>query len=102
MFSATGAGVCRFFIISPNVTSNQTMNMELYIDDVLVVASGQVSSRTVSPLSLVGEYRGPVNNANYYGTYLTPANLKFNNKFEVRRAGGAATSFVIVYNIIGV
>ena len=102
VFSATGAGVCRFFIISPNVTSNQTMNMELYIDDVLVVSSGQVSSRTVSPLSLVGEYRGPVNNASYYGTYLTPADLKFNNKFEVRRAGGAATSFVIVYNIIGV
>ena len=99
---ATGAGICQFFIISPNTTSSQTMMMEVYCDDVLVITSGQVSSRTVSPLSLVGEYRGPVNNNSYMGTYLNHGNLKFNNKFEVRRAGGAATSFVIIYKIIGV
>ena len=99
---ATGAGICQFFIISPNATSTQTMSMEVYCDDVLVITSGEVSSRTVSPLSLVGEFRGPVNNSSYYGTYLNHGNLKFNNKFEVRRAGGAATSFVIVYKIIGV
>lgn len=102
VLSVTGAGICQFFIISPNATSNQTMSMEVYCDDLLVISSGQVSSRTVSPLSLVGELKNPVNNASYYGTYLNHGNLKFNNKFEVRRAGGAATSFVIVYKIIGV
>ena len=101
VFSATGAGVCRFFIISPNVTSNQTMNMEVYLDDVLVISSGQVNSRTASPLSLVGEYHGHISTS-YSGIFLNHGNLKFNSKFEVRRAGGVATSFLIGYKIIGI
>ena len=102
ILTATGAGICQFFIISPNTTSNQTIQMEVYCDDTLVISTGNVSSRTVRPISLVGEYRSNVNNASYYGTYLNHGNLKFNNKFEVRRAGGVATSFIMMYKIIGV
>lgn len=101
VLTVTGAGVCQFFIMSPNVTSNQTMSMELYLDDVLVISSGEVNSRTASPLSLVGEYHGHISTS-YSGVFLNHGNLKFNNKFEVRRAGGAATSFVIGYKIIGI
>jgi len=101
VLSVTGAGVCQFFIMSPNATSNQTMSMEVYLDDVLVISSGQVSSRTVSPLSLVGDYHGHISTS-YPGVFLNHGNLKFNNKFEVRRAGGEATSFIIGYKIIGI
>ena len=102
VLTATGAGVCQFFIISPNTTSSQTVALEVYCDDVLVLSSGTLSSRTVRPISLVGEHRAPYNNGSYYGTYLNHGNLKFNSKFEVRRAGGTATSFVIMYKILGV
>ena len=101
VLSVTGAGICQFFIISPNTSSNQTMNMEVYLDDVLVISSGQVNSRTASPLSLVGEYHGHISTS-YPGVFLNHGNLKFNSKFEVRRAGGVATSFLIGYKIIGV
>ena len=102
LLTATGAGICQFFIVSPNTTSNQTTTLEVYCDDVLVLTTGNVSSRTVRPVSLVGEYRSPVANTSYYGSYLNHGNLKFNNKFEVRRAGGVATSFLIMYKIVGV
>ena len=101
VLSVTGAGICQFFIISPNASSNQTMNMEVYLDDVLVISSGQVNSRTASPLSLVGEYHGHISTS-YSGIFLNHGNLKFNSKFEVRRAGGVATSFLIGYKIIGI
>lgn len=102
LLTATGAGVCQFFIVSPNTTSNQTCTLEVYCDDVLVMTTGNISSRTVRPVSLVGEYRSPVANSSYYGSYLNHGNLKFNSKFEVRRAGGVATSFIIMYKIVGV
>lgn len=102
LLTATGAGICQFFIVSPNTSSNQTTILEVYCDDVLVLNSGNLTSRTLRPISLVGEHRGPYNNGSYYGTYLNHGNLKFNNKFEVRRGGGVATSFIIMYKIIGV
>tara|TARA_Y100000816_G_scaffold182025_1_gene131786 strand:+ start:750 stop:2816 length:2067 start_codon:yes stop_codon:yes gene_type:complete len=102
ILTATGAGICQFFIISPNTTSNQTTQLEVYCDDTLVISTGNISSRTVRPVSLVGEYRSNVNSASYYGTYLNHGNLKFNNKFEVRRVGGVATSFIMMYKILGV
>ena len=78
VLSVTGAGICQFFIISPNASSNQTMNMEVYLDDVLVLSSGQVNSRTASPLSLVGEYHGHISTS-YSGIFLNHGNLKFNS-----------------------
>ena len=91
------------FIIVRNASGErQTKYLAVFIDDVQIYTTGNVSTRTQNPLSVVGTFRGGENAGGGHGTYLVNDDLKFNNKFEVRNNGGTATSFVIVYKIIGV
>ena len=102
LLSVTGAGIVKYFIASHNGTSTVVTNLAVFIDDVQIYTTGNVSTRTQNPLSVVGTFRGGENAGGGHGTYLVNDDLKFNNKFEVRNNGGTATSFVIVYKIIGV
>jgi len=102
LLTVTGAGIVKYFIVSHNSNSAGSTNLSVYIDDVLLYSTGDIQTKLQRPISLVGDFRGGVNGAGYYGSFLTNGDLQFNSKFEVKNNSGTVTSFTIVYKIIGV
>ena len=97
ILKVTGVGTVLYFIIG-NSSGNSSTNIQVLIDGVQILQSGNVTTGNQYPYCPIGEFSGV--NSSKHGNASPSTAFTFNKSFEVKNNGGTATSFKIAYKIV--